>query len=226
MTYQPYQEAEEELIRRGNAPLKALRHAASIGGALAGGSSILNRILPLLSDHIPQSIAKKGLAKIDPHLGKFIESATNLGHDFYEVRDFIRGKAAEEQERKSQAKKGSENRNIVQQYSPELHQYITEEMQKGRSPLEAGAMASMQESFKKIIKQITTEHKAPFASILETVYGSSMQPNKPGSELSRESLMQQFNQGQQAQQGQGKAALLRTMQEMTKAVRQMRGQGG
>jgi len=45
------------------------------------------------------------------------------------------------------------------------------------------------------------------------------------SDLSRESLMQQQGMGA-GQQGQGKEALLSTMQQITQALRQMRGQGG
>lgn len=234
MTFQPYQEAEEEELRRGNKPLKAIKYATSLGVGALGGNSLVNRILPFLNNHIPENIAKKGIAKVSPHLGKFVESATNLGHDFYEIRDFIRGKAAEEKE---EFKKPKENRNVIQQYSPELHQYILDEIQKGRSPLEAGAVASMQDTFKEAIKKITKDHKAPFSSIIETVYGNSgkekaiknaiARQSRQPSELSRESLINQFDESQQAnpQQNQGKAALLQTMQEITETLRRIRGNG-
>src|SRR5271157_1285197 len=187
MTFQPYQEAEEEVLRRGREPLKAIKYAATLGAGTLGGSSLLNRVLPLLSAHIPEEIAKKGLAKVDPHLGKFIESASSLGHDFYEIRDFIRAKAAEEQEQEPQGKKGAQGGNVVKQYSPELHNFITQEMKKGRSPLEAGALASQKDNFKQVIKKIIKDHKTSFADLIEMIYGGT----QPTSDMSREALTQQ-----------------------------------
>jgi hypothetical protein len=218
MTYQPYLEAEEESVRRGEAPFKHLKNAASLGLSIAGGSSIINRLLPLLSSHIPESIAKKGIAKISPHLGEFVESATNLGHDFYDVRDFLRAKAAEEMENKEEKKekKAADQKNIIKQYSPQLDQFLMEEIQKGRPPLEAGALAYMQEGFKKAIKKMTEDHNTPFSSILEATYGSAQQPQQQ---------TPQAGQQQQGQGAQGKAALLQTMQQMTELLRNMRGNG-
>jgi hypothetical protein len=216
MTFNPFEENEQYMRQKDQVPIRLLKQGAAIGTAAFGGSSLINRILPLLSEYVPEELAKKGIAKISPKLGNFVESATNLGHDFYEVRDFIRGKAAEQEEEGRQSK--SDKRNIIEQYSPELHQYISDEIQKGRAPLEAGALASLQEIFKEPIKKITKDHKAPFASIIETIYG-------PGQSQSQAAPQQMGGQqiqppGPGGQGGQGKAALLQTMQEITKALQQ------
>src|ERR1700754_473058 len=216
MTFNPFEENEQYMRRKDQEPLKLLRQGAAIGTAAFGGSSLINRILPLLSEYVPEELAKKGIAKVSPKLGQFIESATNLGHDFYEVRDFIRGKAAEQEEDTQKSK--VDKRNIIEQYSPELHQYITEEIGKGRAPLEAGALASLQEIFKEPIKKITKDHKAPFASIIETIYGSAQPTSQGGQQMMGGQQMQPTGQGSQG--GQGKAALLQTMQEITKALQQ------
>lgn len=222
MTFNPFEEHEDYMRRKEEVPGKVLRKGLALGSAAIGGHSLISRILPLLSDKIPEEIARKGIGKVSPKLGEFVESATNLGHDFYEIRDYIRAKASEEQEG---AKKPADSRNVIQQYSPELHQYISEEIQKGRSPIEAGALASLQGNFKNIIKKLTDDHQAPFASILETVYGGQGGAKKPRSELSRESLLEQFNQGQGGGAPQGKQALLQTMQEITQALQRMRTNG-
>lgn len=221
MTFNPFEENEQYMRRKDQEPLKLLRQGAAIGTAAFGGSSLINRILPLLSEYVPEELAKKGIAKVSPKLGQFVESATNLGHDFYEVRDFIRGKASEQEEEGRQSK--VDKRNIIEQYSPELHQYITDEIGKGRAPLEAGALASLQDIFKEPIKKITKDHKAPFASIIETIYGSA-QPKSQGAQQMGGEQMQPPGPGGQG--GQGKAALLQTMQEITQALQQrMRGNG-
>ncbi len=218
MTFHPYQDVEEELKRRGEAPVKALKKAGAIGASFLGGSSIVNRLLPLLNSHIPEDIAKKGISKVSPDLGKFVESATNLGHDFYDVRDFLRAKAAEAKDNKSEekSKKAPDQGNIIKQYSPQLDQFLMGEIQKGRSPLEAGALAQMQGPFKNIIKKITEDHQAPFSSILDTIYGSSQQAQPRQQEAS-------LGQTQGGQAGQGKANLAQTVQALTDAVRKMRG---
>lgn len=210
-----YQRADIAQQEQAEEPLRLLKEGAYTGAAIYGGASLLGRAMPLLSRFVPEGTAIKGLSKIDPRLGKFVKNGLNAGYTFNEIKDFIGQKFEEE-------KKPKDNRNIIEQYSPELHQYILGEMQKGRSPLEAGALASIQDTFKDSIKKITKDHKAPFASIIETIYGKGKSP-QPEEGLGRESLMKQFNQGQQ--QGQGKQALLSTMQEITEALRRMRGNG-
>ncbi len=172
---QPYQEASEEISRQGNAPLNIAKNVgglASAGATTYFGGAAINRVLPFLSKYIPEELAIKGLNKIDPRFGKFINKAMAAGQTFEEVKDFIGSKVEEGVE---QSKPAKENRNIVEMYSPELHQFIQEQIQSGRSPLEAGALASLGKKggkdFKKIIEKMEKEHKSPFSAILQTVYG-------------------------------------------------------
>lgn len=214
MTFQPYQDAEEELINREKAPYKALRKGIGVGASIVGGTSLVNRLVPLLNDFIPESLAKKGIAKLSPQLGKFVESATNLGHDFYDVRDFLRSKAAEETEKKEEKKsqKVADQRNVIQQYSPELHEYLSGEIQKGRSPLEAGALASMQDNFKSVIKKMSEDHRTPFSSILQSIYGSTESP-------------QELQNQQTSKPAIDKSQILGSMQKLTELISSMTGRG-
>lgn|SRR5574338_564373 len=216
MTFNPFEQHEDFERKKEEDPLKLLKKGVGVAASIAGGSSLINRLLPLLSSHIPEKIAKKGIEKVNPQLGNFVESATNFGYDFYQVRDFLRAKAAEEQKTQEEKKdiKSPSKGNIIQQYSPQLHEFLTEEIQKGRSPLEAGALASIQDSFKPIIKKLVQDHQSPFSSILETVYGSTQQP----------SVARSQTQPSQPTGGQGKAALAQILQELTQAL-QKRGNG-
>lgn len=169
MTFQPYQSATEEMKRQSEMPARILKQGLSVAGlaSVAAGSPLVAKILPFLSRFIPQATAIKGLSKIEPRIGKFINSAMKMGMPYEEARDFIK-----------------------QKLQPEVEE---------------------------------SEEQDPRAA---TIAQFKQRQQRPQSELSRESLMQQFQQGQQQEGQQGKAALLSTMQEITRALRQMRGQGG
>lgn len=202
---QPYQRADEETRRQGEVPLKLAKTAISTGASLAGGA-VLGRVMPFLSQHIPSDLAIKGLSKIDPRFGNFINTALQNGKTFDEVKDFIKEKAESSQEKKPDQK------SIIEQYSPELNQFITEHMQKGRSPLEAGALAEMGGKFKDVIKKMVKDHKAPFSSILESVFGSAQQTQQ-----NQQQNTQSQSPIQKTQSGQGQQALMDILQKIQKS---------
>lgn len=162
---QPYQEASEEILRQSKQPGKILSNLATTAAGLTGGGAVLNRVLPLLDRFIPADIAVKGLNKIDNRLGKFIKGALEQGHPVEEVMSFIKEKSSTQQE------KPPEKTNIIGQYSDKLKAFIEDHISKGRAPLEAGALAQLDDKYKTIIKKMEEDHKAPFSSIIEAVYG-------------------------------------------------------
>src|SRR6185312_10659550 len=101
-----------------------------------------------------------------------------------------------------------ESRNIIQQYSPELHQFIDQEVRKGHKPIEAGAIAQADKRFKDIISKLTKDHQTPWSNILESVYGGGEQALPP-----------QNPQQPQQQSGQGQQALMAILQK----IQQSRG---
>lgn len=209
---QPYQEAGDTTRNSGESALNTLKYAGAgaIGTAgAAAGRSIVSRMIPLLSSYIPESLAKKGLEKISPKFGQFIQKAEDEGYDFNEIRDFFTQKLKKDEEQQQPAK---QDRNIIEQYSPELHQFILGEIKNGRSPLQAGALATMERTgskgFKKEIEKITKDHKVPWATILETVYGAGEQAQK-GQDVEQEQGMQQ--------RGKGEASLMAMIQNLQKA---------
>ena len=172
---QPYQKASEEIIRQQSEPSRLVKTAAKTALGLAGGGVAVRRIAPFLSQYIPEDIFVKGLSKIDPRLGKFIRSAMEQGHSVDDVKNFMGEKVQESEPLKT-------DKNVVEQYSPELHQFLSEHIQKGRSPLEAAGMATLDQtgrkSFKRIIDKITKDHKSPWSAIVESVYGSNLTPKQ------------------------------------------------
>lgn len=186
---QPYQKASAEIVRQTAAPFKALGTAATA----IGGSAILNKIAPFLSEYLPQDLAIKGLSKIDPRLGKFANKALSSGYEFSDVKNFLGEKIKEGQPKEPP----KEERNIIEQYSPELHQFIDQEVKNGRELLQAGALAQNDKRFAKIIDKLSKDHKTPWSNILQSVYGAGQQAQTQQTQQTQAS-QQQSGQGQQA----------------------------
>lgn len=220
---QPYQEASREIQRQGEAPITALKTA----GAIAGSGLALKRVLPFLSKYIPQDFAIKGLSKVDPRFGAFINKALSEGEGIDEVKDFIKSKVAPEEEEDpeaAQAQNPKDQRNIIEQYDPELHTYLQQKIKAGESPIKAGTQALTHGRFKKAIDKLTKDHKAQWADILQSVYGAD-QGNPQQAQPPQQSAPQQQAQPgpQQGGQQQGPAALMQAIQQAA-SLRKSRAQ--
>lgn len=181
-------QAEIERSKKFDKSLKTgFKTAIGIGTTIAGGG-LSSRLLPFLSEHIPTELALKGINKISPNVGQFLKKGMSQGLDVKDGLDFLKEKLSKQQE---QPAKGDTN--IIRQYSDKLDEFLNKEIQQGRQPLEAGALAQLQPQFKKIIDKMVKDHKTPFSSILETVFGSAQQP--------QQAQQQPQQQMQQAQQG-------------------------
>lgn len=173
----PYTETAQEMKRQSEGPKRFAKTAIGVGSAVAGATAfapILARAAPFLSQYIPEDLAIKGLSKIHPKLGKFVKNSLDSGYDFNEVKDFI-GKAVTESQ---EAVK--EDRNIIEQYSPELHQFIKEKVSGGEDPVRAAASAifDKNKNFEKTIRQIEKEHKTPWSTLVQSIYGGGKSSNR------------------------------------------------
>jgi len=175
--------------------------AIGVGTALAS-SSIAPRVMSFLNEYISPDLAMKGISKISPELGSFLNRGVKAGLNLEDGLEFIKEKMTDKQE------PPKESRNIIQQYSPELHQFIDQEVRKGRKPIEAGAIAQADKRFKDIISKLTKDHQTPWSNILESVYGGGEQALPP-----------QNPQQPQQQSGQGQQALMAILQK----IQQSRG---
>lgn len=186
-------------VGKGTAALGSI--ALGAGFAKAGGD-IASRLMPFFNEYVPVDLAVKGISKISPKIGNFLKKGMDLGLDAQEGLQFVKQKMT------------PPNENIVEKYSPDLHQFILSEIQKGRSPLEAGALATLENSgskgFKKIIEKITKDHNASWSSILETAYGQQ-QPN---------TTQQPSTTTPQRQPGQGEQALMSILEKINQRLGQ------
>lgn len=236
---EPYQKSAEALKSGEEYPLQLLKNAgltALGGGIAAAGSKALNKLIPavgaLINNYVPENLSRAGLTKIDPRFGKFIQGALDEGYTYDELREFIGDKI----EKSEVYRSSKENKNIIEQYSPELHSFISEEIKKGRPTLQAGALAQLNDKFKKVIKKIEEDHKTSFSAILQSSYGEGTSKGMSKEEATKRflgrkksnlpnELIQQFEGRygpieQQGQTGPGQQALMATMQKIMQQLGQ------
>lgn len=209
----PDEMASKEAIERdqrfrGNLK-KGMGTVLSLGGAGLAGS-MGAKIMPFLNEYIPIDLAFKGISKVSPKLGHFLQRGLSQGLDLKEGLEFVKNKLSGEE---TQGQKAQEHRNIIEQYSPELHQYMDQEIKKGRRPIEAGALAQHDKRFSKIIDKLSKDHKTPWSSILESVYGGGQKESQP----------QQQPMQEQPQQGQDQSELEKIIQGGVELLKKYRG---
>lgn len=202
-------EIERDEKFRGNIG-KAIGTGVSLVTASAGGH-FASKVMPFLSKYIPAGLALKGINKVNPKLGAFLSKGQEMGLDLQEGLDFVKEKF------ESKKQPAKESRNIIEQYSPELHQFIDQEVKSGRPALHAGAIAQNDKRFKKIIEKITKDHKSNWSDILQSIYGNG--------EMAQQNMPQpadQMEQQQIQQPGKGSQArdqLLQAMQALSQNLK-------
>jgi len=179
--------------------------------------------------YLPASIAQKALVKVDPKFGKYFAKSLAYGIDANRALDYL-----------SDRFQSSSQKNYQQRLDQRESQGLLrpdEKVSKGQLEREAipGKVAKTLAAFGTggLIGGLGEGQQAEPALSSEDQrqaalgqFNERLRKKKPQSELSREALMQQFQEGQQQGQGQpGKAALLSSMQQITEALRQLRENG-
>jgi len=221
----PDERAAMSQIDRAQSSDRMLKRGAktALGLATGGaGAALSSRILPFMSQYIPKDLALKGISKVSPTIGNFLQSGLNNGLTLKDGFDFVKDNLMSSEEKKEPAK---ENRNVIEQYSPELHQFIANEVSGGRPVIEAGALAQANPKFKAAIKQIEKDHKTNWSAILQSIYGGGQYggPVNPPQAQQMGQPMQGQGQQQQAQQGPGMQNLMAALQAATQARQKRQG---
>lgn len=207
--------SQVESNQRFNEKAKGLGKAAlSASSGLAGGG-LAAKVAPFLSEFIPQELALKGINKVAPQIGQFLNRGVEQGLDLNEGFNYLKENLFKSEE----AQQTKDDRNIIEKYSPNLFQYIKELIGNGSSPAEAAMKATKfltSEKEKKNIQQMEKDLKTDFASIVESVFGrGTVQPQS----LSPMSMQdagdpRQMMQQKQPQQGGGDEALMAALQKV------------
>lgn len=209
MIPRPDEQASEEYKHRDKKFRNSLKSGLSAIGSIGVGavSGLGAKVLPFINEYIPSDLAVKGISKVAPKIGDFLRTGQSMGLDIEKGLQFVKDNIVKREEKSPKNQKNTQkHRNIIEQYSPELHDFIVKEVQGGRSPLEAGAIATIskkgERGFKDVIDKIVKDHKAPWSAILQTVYGDQGQVTKPQSDN------QQQPNNQAGQGGAGQQALM------------------
>ncbi len=161
----PDEEASEAYINRDKKFRQNVKTgigtAASIAGT-AGLGGLASKVMPFLNQYVPMGLAMQGINKVAPKLGEFLKRGQSMGLDIKEGMEFIKGKLEPKDER-----------NVIQKYSPELHQFIDQKIKGGKNYLQAGAEAIKDPKFSKVIKKIEQENKTGWWKIMDSIYGGN-----------------------------------------------------
>lgn len=228
---------ESEIIKareRTNDVRSGLQTAATLG-TFGLAPSIAAKVLPFLNQYIPSGLALKGISKVMPALGNFLKNGMNQGLTLQSGLSFL--KESFQNEKPEQAEPPKENRNIIEQYDPELHSYLKMKIGEGVNLLEAGKKALGHSRFKSAIEKITKDHKTSWDAILKTVYGMGETTNpkeeavKKWNEHRKKSMLEeererfemgygQQQQQQGGQQGPGQQALMAILNKINQKLGQ------
>lgn len=202
----PDEQATQSEIDRQQSADRNLKGALKTGAKIAGTAATFGaaastglgaRILPFLSEYIPTDLALKGISKVSPGLGDFLKKGMSKGLSLKDGLDFIKNQI---NSGKSEGQNAKDSRNIIEQYSPELHQFIDQEIKNGRPAIQAAAIAQNDKKFTGVINKLTKDHKTPWSNIVEGIYGGQGQA-PPQGQAPQQKQSQQQGQAEQAAQG-------------------------
>jgi len=204
-------ESQIELENRFKGNIKKGIGAAASAGTAAVAGSMASKVLPFLNQYIPFDLAMKGINKVNPKLGSFLKRGQEAGLNVKDGLDFIKANL-----QASNAEPAKQSKNIIEQESPELHQFLDQEIRKGRKPIEAGALAQNDKKYSSVISKLTKAHKTPWSAIIESVFGSG-EMGLP-QQTSQESAQPQLsNQG--SKPGPGQQALMDILAKINEKLR-------
>lgn len=210
-TYEQASETQKKLNLKEKERIKSVPKLIGTIGTAAVLPATMQKVLPFLSEFITPDMALKGISKVNPKIGDFLKRGMASGLDLKGGLDFIKENLAPSQSPEKQ-------KNIIEQYSPELHQFLADHIQKGQTPLAAGALAQTSGKFSKEIKQLEKDHKTNWSQIIESVFG--VENPQQTQQMQTSNVPQQTQQPQMQQQGgQGQQALLQAIQRL----QQLRG---
>lgn len=218
MVLRPDEQASLSQIERDKGIRQNIQSGAKTLGALAvsGGTAALGaRLAPFFSKYIPAELAMKGISKVSPKIGDFLKKGAAMGLDLEEGMKYVKdalspGPSAPEQPK--------ENRNIIQQYSPELHEFMDQRVRGGEDPVRAAALALFDKgnNFEPIIRKIEKEHKTNWSQLVQSIYGGGGGPQQAQGQPQQPGPQPNQPQGQ----GQGSQALMSILQKINQRLGQ------
>lgn len=203
-------EIERDQNFRGNVG-KGVKAASGLASAGVGGA-LAAKIMPFLNQYIPAGLAMKGINKVSPKLGAFLQKGQDMGMDVQDGLDFLK-----EQIGASQKETPKEDRNLIEQYDPNLFIYVRDLIKNGSSPIDAAAKAKkfLDKKQQDVISKMEKDHKTDWGSIVQSVFGGEGTGNQQQGQ--QQPLPPQGAQPQQ-QGGPGQQALMGILQKISQSL--------
>ncbi len=216
----------------------ALPAAAGIAGA--------SRIMPFLNSIIPQSIALKGLKKVAPKIGQFIDKTMENGFSADNVLGFLRDQFSSKEEKISpkteenpQNQPENKNQESAQDFEnnyPMLAKALMETIQQGKNPQEAAKILKSSTALGSQVRDLEKQKGKKFEDyVIEMLGNAQKSMGQQGQQQAQPEHMQQpaqqpQQQSQPAQQPQPQQAqggvdpqLLQLVQGLRNSIKGMRG---
>jgi hypothetical protein len=194
---QPYQKASEQIQDQAEQYKRMGTKAAITAGSLASSAALGAKVLPFLSNFIPRDIAMKGISKVSPALGGFVNKAIGTGHSEEDVMDFVKNKIVGAEQSNEPAK---DERNVIEKRSKFLFDFLKDKIGRGLSPFSAASNAKAEKKYRQEIQELEEQNKTPFENIVESVFGGALPKNQnqqPMQPDQMQSNMQAPGQGQE-----------------------------
>lgn len=170
-----------------------LETVASIGGSALVGKAA-SKILPLLSEYVPEDLAYKGINKVMPGLGSFLKNGMKQGLSLKSGLDFLKGEfTKKESGNQAIPNEQSSPFDLFSKYSPKLAEFFKQQIQAGERPGIVRVLA--QKEFGKEIQQIEKDHKRSFKDIVDELF----EGKAPIQSQQQVQPQQEQQQGQQTQ---------------------------
>lgn len=162
---------KDEMLKRG-------ANVAISAGSAALGVTGASRLLPFLSEHIPFDLAMKGINKVNPKVGQFLQNGQKKGLDIKEGLSFLREQFAPKEEIREERKSGNPLEDFENNHTV-LASLLAVRMRKGKDPIEAAKELLSMESTKNHIKNLEKQEGKNFIDYITEIFGSqggAMQP--------------------------------------------------
>lgn len=163
-------------------------------------------------------------------MADFLKRGQSMGLNIEEGLDYIRDSLSPKEEKQpaqqeQKAQPAKQGKNIIEQYSPELYQFIEQHVKSGRPAEHAAALAQMDtkgNNFRSIINKITKDHQTDWSSIVQSVFGGQGGNKTPNQPQQQQNPQQQQPQqpGQPQQGGQGQQALMAILEKINQRLGQ------
>lgn len=214
-------EESDERIKKGVKTAGKLAVTAMGAGTAMAGANLASKIAPFLSEYITPELALKGISKINPKFGEVLKKGMKDGLSLKSGLDFLKDNISKPEEKSEEPIEQKDKfGGAIRRYSEKLMDFIEDNIARGRKPHEAGQIALQNKEFEGVIKKMEKDYKAPFAQILESIFGTMQRPdqnNQTQQQQMAEEAMNPPHSTPQQQGGQGQQALMSILQKIQKA---------